>query len=361
MNKIIEWDFRPLSAVTAAMQKSTTIPKRLKCVQWNIERGYHLEKIITLLKMQEADIISLQELDVGCERSCWTDQAKEIARALEMKCVFMTEFQELHSPLRSKRNQGGGLHGNAILSKYPFKHSVIGHQRHPVDWKNEGEGIGEPRRGERAILVGEFGSDSAGGEVFLVYNLHLEVFCGIVDRLKLFQDVLDHSIKAASKNIKRQLIMGDLNTGAHGIARLHYLFCRDGFRFTSWGQSEGSIWMKDLLSSPSECNWFWEAFPLKQKTLHSHHRLYEAKLDWILLRGWRVLWRGVDNLNYSSSDHRMLFVVIEPFGVEEGFFSNHDYYQCCYNVQSRNTTILVLCLLFLLFYTTLLITRSQVI
>ncbi len=38
-------------------------------VQWNIERGYQLPGIIEELKHIDADIISLQEVDVGCERS----------------------------------------------------------------------------------------------------------------------------------------------------------------------------------------------------------------------------------------------------------------------------------------------------
>ena len=42
--------------------------------------------------------------------------------------VFLCEFEELHSPLRDASSQGGGVHGNAILSKYDMSdHSVIEH------------------------------------------------------------------------------------------------------------------------------------------------------------------------------------------------------------------------------------------
>lgn len=37
--------------------------------QWNIERGFQLEAIIEQLREADADIIALQEVDVGCERS----------------------------------------------------------------------------------------------------------------------------------------------------------------------------------------------------------------------------------------------------------------------------------------------------
>ena len=42
-------------------------------LQWNIERGYKLQQIVTELKAVDADIIALQEVDIGCERSLSVD------------------------------------------------------------------------------------------------------------------------------------------------------------------------------------------------------------------------------------------------------------------------------------------------
>lgn len=42
-------------------------------MQWNIERGYQLAGIIDELRRIDADVISLQEVDVGCERSGGVD------------------------------------------------------------------------------------------------------------------------------------------------------------------------------------------------------------------------------------------------------------------------------------------------
>lgn len=42
-------------------------------VQWNIERGYQLAGIIEELRRIDADILSLQEVDVGCDRSGGVD------------------------------------------------------------------------------------------------------------------------------------------------------------------------------------------------------------------------------------------------------------------------------------------------
>lgn len=42
-------------------------------MQWNIERGYKLEEIVKELKQIDADVIALQEVDIGCERSLSVD------------------------------------------------------------------------------------------------------------------------------------------------------------------------------------------------------------------------------------------------------------------------------------------------
>lgn len=59
------------------------------------------------------DILSLQEIDIGCDRSGGKDTFREIAAALRLNGLFACEFQEMRSPLRDARSQGGGAHGNA--------------------------------------------------------------------------------------------------------------------------------------------------------------------------------------------------------------------------------------------------------
>lgn len=44
-------------------------PESFSSLQWNIERGYKLPEIIAELRKINADVIALQEIDVGCERS----------------------------------------------------------------------------------------------------------------------------------------------------------------------------------------------------------------------------------------------------------------------------------------------------
>jgi hypothetical protein len=59
----------------------------------------------------------------------------ELAQALEMNYVFVCEFTELRSTLRSRTAQGGGVHGNAVMTRLNISAvEVISHQHHPIDW-----------------------------------------------------------------------------------------------------------------------------------------------------------------------------------------------------------------------------------
>lgn len=48
---------------------ATARGRPVRIVQWNIERGYKFDEIVQTLKIVDADILLLQEIDVGCDRS----------------------------------------------------------------------------------------------------------------------------------------------------------------------------------------------------------------------------------------------------------------------------------------------------
>ena len=78
-------------------------------------------------------------MDIGCERSAWADCGDAIARALGMHYAFVAEFYEEHSPLRTPETQGGGVHGQAILSRFALCDvRAVVHSHQPVDWDAEG-------------------------------------------------------------------------------------------------------------------------------------------------------------------------------------------------------------------------------
>lgn len=63
VGSIVQRDYRDHQ--TPAPRQSGT----LRLLQWNIERGYQLPGVIEELKRIDADVIALQEVDIGCERS----------------------------------------------------------------------------------------------------------------------------------------------------------------------------------------------------------------------------------------------------------------------------------------------------
>jgi endonuclease/exonuclease/phosphatase family metal-dependent hydrolase len=147
----------------------------IRLVQWNIERGYQLPKIIEQLKELDADIVCLQEVDIGCERTGRMDVGAVIAHELEYEYLFVCEFEELLSPVRDASLQGGGVHGNAILSKYDITSwSILEHSHHPVDWNDPTHPRcqKEPRRGRRLTLAADIATPLGS---LRVYTVHLEV------------------------------------------------------------------------------------------------------------------------------------------------------------------------------------------
>uniref|UniRef100_A0A383VN26 Endonuclease/exonuclease/phosphatase domain-containing protein n=1 Tax=Tetradesmus obliquus TaxID=3088 RepID=A0A383VN26_TETOB len=302
--EIVHQDFRlPL----VAAQQSQERP--IKLLQWNIERGYELDKVIQQLRQADADVLSLQEVDIGCERSSCKDTGAAIAQALQLNYLFVCEFEELHSELRNARSQGGGVHGNAILSKFDFGGwDVLEHSHHPIDWEAAPEAqphklaAKEPRRGRRLTLAADVATPQGP---LRVYCCHLEVFCGITSRVWQFSDVLldakqqqqrqqqqqqqrpaqsseaeqqqqqqqqgkvaqqceqqQHSSSSSSSSPAAsaaptpccQAILGDLNTMAHSVARLSPNYCCDGMRWRSLGSSEAAWWQRHVLAVMEPCS-----------------------------------------------------------------------------------------------------------
>ncbi|KAJ1913883.1 hypothetical protein IWQ60_009040 [Tieghemiomyces parasiticus] len=254
--QVVMVDHRP-KLCTATGLKPPVTP--LKVLQWNIERGYQLDRILATLRAESPDIAVLQELDLGCERSGGTDQLDIIARSLGWQGAFVAEFAELHSSRRSARDQGGGYHGNAVFSRFPIVAAhVVSHRYQPVDWNAPDTDVTsaahryrEPRRGQRYTLAAVVQPDAcqygAPAPPVLVYSAHLEVFCGLSHRVCQFAEILDDAHRH-QRQYPHQLLFGDLNTMAHSWARLSPKYCQDQFRWRSLGTSEPRWWYNHVLS-----------------------------------------------------------------------------------------------------------------
>lgn len=245
-------------------------------------------------------VIALQEVDIGCARSDWLDTGLAIAQALQMNYTFVTEFVELYSPMRPHSAQGGGVHGNAILSRYAHTNThALCHAHQPFHWESRGHQKKEPRLGRRYTLLARV--DTHAGKVD-VYSAHLEVFSGVMGRLQNFAEILDHARErydacgredegegsargtTASAPCAHQAILGDFNTLSHGIARLSPHYCTDSLRWGSLGFTEAEWWTKHVLTRPAA-----DADSHSHPHPHAHPHSHRALRKWLPEESLRAL------------------------------------------------------------------------
>src|SRR5262245_18744091 len=102
---------------------------RYRAVAWNLERGIELEGQIEEFRhhvyLREAYLLLLTETDVGLARSGNRDVARVLAEALGLHYAFAPCYLNLAKGSGREYDVRGeneiGLHGNAILSRYPLE------------------------------------------------------------------------------------------------------------------------------------------------------------------------------------------------------------------------------------------------
>ena len=155
----------------------------LNIVTWNIERGKEYDKILSVLRSLDPDVVLLQEADRSCRRTAFRDGARDLAHALGMNWVSAAEFQEIGEA----RGDVPALHGQATLSKFPIESAEVLRFKAQARWRWSINPI-QPRRGGRIALKVR----SAG---LLLYNTHFE--SGRDERLRRRQvvEVLDDQLR----------------------------------------------------------------------------------------------------------------------------------------------------------------------
>jgi endonuclease/exonuclease/phosphatase family metal-dependent hydrolase len=252
----------------------------LRVGQWNVERGLNVELIRSALAdpteflrmtetqsranprqkemiesqlaaLQDVDVLVLNEADWGMKRTEYRDVTRELAAALHMNYTYGVEFvevdplfdldteqlhlanaqqdQRLQQDLQVDRKRYHGLHGTAILSRYPIENARI--YRLPVcyDWyARESEAISkleqgkrwsahkmfrerverELRQGGRMALIADIAvPDLPTGHATIVAT-HLENKCKPACRRQQMQALLAE----VKSNTNPLVIAGDLNT-----------------------------------------------------------------------------------------------------------------------------------------------------
>jgi endonuclease/exonuclease/phosphatase family metal-dependent hydrolase len=96
-------------------------PQAIHVINWNIDRGLHLQEIADFLASQQADALTLHEVDLNARRTHFRNVAEELARKLQMNYVFGREFEELTQGSRTSP----AYHGQATLSRWRLRNARV--------------------------------------------------------------------------------------------------------------------------------------------------------------------------------------------------------------------------------------------
>ncbi len=251
----------------------------VRAASWNIERGLNFDLIESALgkpehfqqdsgsenpigsnkeivrnqlrRLQETDVLILNEVDLGMKRTGYRDVSRDLAAALNMNYAYGVEFVEVDPvfdlgtekiALPDKKEEQRfaedlsvdptryrGFHGNAVLSRYPIERARI--VRLPVcyDWYGkEAKAVAkleqgkrwtarklflerierEVRRGGRMALIVDLTIPALPAGRVTVVSVHLENRCTPGCRQKQIRALL-----AAIQPIENPVVLaGDLNT-----------------------------------------------------------------------------------------------------------------------------------------------------
>jgi endonuclease/exonuclease/phosphatase family metal-dependent hydrolase len=92
---------------------------------------------------------------------------------------------------RTQNKAGGGVHGNAILSRFPVVDSGVIVFRQFYDWTRSKD---QPRRGARVAVWADL--QIGEGKEIRVYSAHTENFCDGIDRLQQLLQISEHWIES---------------------------------------------------------------------------------------------------------------------------------------------------------------------
>lgn len=270
--------------VKPLVPSSPAIGQFIRVVAWNIERGLEYDAIQSAFTnparfgalidsslyprgsaarkeilqqvalMKQADVILLNEVDWGMKRTEYRNVVADLAAAMGMNYAYGVEFVEVDpialgiekfeelAPADAAKiadetsvdqSRYRGLHGNAILSRFPLKNVRLEQFAHqPHDWYKEelesvkplekgrrkageiafGEKISrEVRRGGRMMLTAEVSDPGIPGGQMTVVATHLEDKSKPEGRRKQLLELLAR-IKDTNSPV---VIGGDMNTSTH--------------------------------------------------------------------------------------------------------------------------------------------------
>ncbi|MBI3694641.1 MAG: endonuclease/exonuclease/phosphatase family protein [Acidobacteria bacterium] len=188
---------------------------RYRILAWNIERGIELDGQLEAFRshqyLKSCDVLLLTEADVGMARSGNRAVAQTLARELGLDYAFVPCYLNLAKGAGVENDAPGendlGLHGNAILSRYPICNV------RPIHLKNGRDKMAgrEKRLGGQTAIAAEIEFPNYR---LTAASVHLDAQSTQRHRRDQMQDVLD-AIGAQSPVI----LGGDWNTTTYNSSR----------------------------------------------------------------------------------------------------------------------------------------------
>lgn len=120
-----EWPCMTMVEVGAPVRPAPA-PSEFTVAAWNMERCKHVEASAALIAASGADIVLATEMDFGMARSGQKHTTQQIAQILGFGYAYAVEYVELSAGDRFETadfagmEHQHGLHGNAILSRWPL-------------------------------------------------------------------------------------------------------------------------------------------------------------------------------------------------------------------------------------------------
>jgi endonuclease/exonuclease/phosphatase family metal-dependent hydrolase len=294
-------------------------PKRVKLVQWNIEHGNWYEQVERAFRerpeLADADVVTLDEVDLGCARAGNRDVARDLATALGMHMAWAPLFLETtvgrddDPRMAAGRENEEGLFGIAILSRWPIGETRLVELPSPRLLQFELERM----VGRHAALIAEI---LRPGAPFVAVAAHLEVHRTREHRAEQVRQV----VRALANETRPVVLAGDFNTHTFDRGLWHSalqgasaLLLMPGpalrWRLLHPDRGRAHEWLFDVLRS---AGFEWEPFidhdptlQLRDERLEELHALPwlvrvparhvlnwaihrgALRLDWICGRGWK--------------------------------------------------------------------------
>ena len=238
------------NAVKAALMNDQRFFRRLPLSMR--ASGFNLPSVLEqAAELSRADIVILNEVDWGLKRTNYRNVVRELAAAMQMNYAFGVEFVEVDpltlgtetlegetsadkakiiENLAVDKSRTLGLHGTAILSRFPLRNTrVVRFIKQGHDWYlGEKNGISklekgkrkgaklvfgekilrEVRRGGRMMLLADVSDPSIPGGTLTVVATHLEDKAKPSERVEQLEEVLTE-IKSIDHPV---ILAGDMNT-----------------------------------------------------------------------------------------------------------------------------------------------------